>query len=913
MSTNDKQEQFWDRINVIKNLKVGVKLGMTAAVVFGLIIFLFTKLFQFGLEDVDFARQEIRGTDYMHPLYSLIQYAQVHRGAGVRVAGGEISARAAMQSARDRVNTAMAELIEIDELHGAALDTGSEVADLKQQWSSVVQSISRDNADQLYEHHSEFIDHLHDFTRLIADKSKLTLDPELDTFYLMDTVAFRAHETGEYLARLRGKGSALILAGEELSISEVVELSLLFNKAGVETLEDNLARVFAANREVQKSLSGDVNAMRTQVAAFRMEVEKLLRNRSSDISSAEYFALGTVALDSIYNLAQEADTELAYLLLQRAENAEATTRNLSLITLVLVLVALAIGFLTVRGIVRPLSRIVFTFDEISKGNFDNDIKVTSGDEMGMLLAALQEMQDKLKRQIEADAQMAAENERIRRALDVTTTNVMIAGVDGTINYLNSSVRNMMRAAESDIRKVLTNFDADNLLGQNFDVFHKNPAHQRNILASLNSTYNGKAEVGGRSFTVIANPIVVDGERLGTVVEWADRTEEIAIEREIDAMVEAAANGDFTRQISLDGKDGFFKTLSDGLNDLITTTEVSLQDVLRVLSAMSNGDLSERITRDYSGSFGQLKESVNNTADKLTEVIGKIHVSSGTIASAANEIAQGNADLSQRTEEQASSLEETASSMEEMTSTVRHSAENAQEVSELATSAQHTAQRGGDVVSEAVVAMDEINASSKKIADIIGVIDEIAFQTNLLALNAAVEAARAGEQGRGFAVVAGEVRNLAQRSAAAAKEIKELIRDSSQKVEDGAELVNRSGETLQQIVASVEKVSTMMREISDAAQEQTSGIEQVNIAVSHMDEMTQQNAALVEEASAAGEAMADQARNMSTMVEFFKLAEQKEMAGSGRALHLVSSPESFDEVNDGAFGAVDPNDEEWEEF
>jgi methyl-accepting chemotaxis protein len=239
-----------------------------------------------------------------------------------------------------------------------------------------------------------------------------------------------------------------------------------------------------------------------------------------------------------------------------------------------------------------------------------------------------------------------------------------------------------------------------------------------------------------------------------------------------------------------------------------------------------------------------------------------------VASGAEEISQGNADLSQRTEEQASSLEETASSMEEMTSTVRQNADNAKVANELAEKTSSKAIQGGEVVNRAVQSMSGINESSKKIADIIGVIDEIAFQTNLLALNAAVEAARAGEQGRGFAVVAGEVRNLAQRSAGAAKEIKDLIRDSVSKVEDGTLLVNESGETLKDIVASVKRVTDMISDIAEASVEQSSGIEQVNKAVTQMDEMTQQNAALVEEASAAGESMAEQANDMRRLLNFF---------------------------------------------
>ncbi|MGH1371899.1 MAG: methyl-accepting chemotaxis protein [Cellvibrionaceae bacterium] len=552
----------------------------------------------------------------------------------------------------------------------------------------------------------------------------------------------------------------------------------------------------------------------------------------------------------------------------------------------------------------------FTFKLIATPLFDDD---------GGRLGTVVEWDDLTKRlaQEQEEQRISSENARVKQALDNVSANVMIADEGYNIIYMNDSIVGMMRTAEADIRTQLTGFDTSRLVGSNIDIFHKNPAHQRGMLDKLSSTHKGEIVVGGRTFRLIANPIIVEGDRIGTVVEWADRTAEVAIEGEIDAMVEAASSGDFTQQIRMDDKDGFFENLSQGLNNLVSTVEVALNDVLRMLGAMAKGDLTERITRDYSGSFGQLKNDANETANKLTEVIGNIRSSSSAIMSAANEIAQGNADLSQRTEEQASSLEETASSMEEMTSTVKQSAENAVEANQLSGDAQDKAVQGGEVVNRAVSAMDDINTSSKKISDIIGVIDEIAFQTNLLALNAAVEAARAGEQGRGFAVVAGEVRNLAQRSAGAAKEIKELIRDSQNKVGDGTQLVNESGETLQDIVSAVEKVSSMMKEISEAAQEQTSGIDQVNTAISQMDDMTQQNAALVEEASAAGEAMAEQARSMNSMMDFFVVDDMAH--GGGASLHVVKtasgqSSGGASSISNSPDRMTSSNsDDEWEEF
>ncbi|TMP17541.1 chemotaxis protein [Pseudoalteromonas sp. S2721] len=515
---------------------------------------------------------------------------------------------------------------------------------------------------------------------------------------------------------------------------------------------------------------------------------------------------------------------------------------------------------------------------------------------------------------EAEKREAEENLRVRRALDRVATNTMIADAGNNIIYMNEAVLNMMKAAESDLRKDLPNFNSSNLIGQNIDVFHKNPAHQRNMLAKLSSTYSTEIYVGGRTFGLVANPIFTpENERIGTVVEWEDRTAEVAIEKEIAGLVAAAGNGDLEARVEEAGKQGFFLRLAQGLNSLVSIVDDAVKDTGNMLDAMANGDLSKRIEQEYQGSFDKLKRDANATADKLTEVINRINTSATLVASGAEEISQGNADLSQRTEEQASSLEETASSMEEMTSTVRQNADNAKEVNELAEETRTKAQKGGEVVNRAVTSMSAINESSKKIADIISVIDEIAFQTNLLALNAAVEAARAGEQGRGFAVVAGEVRNLAQRSAAAAKEIKELIRDSVGKVEDGTLLVNESGSTLQEIVTAVQRVTAMISDIAQASEEQSSGIEQVNKAIAQMDEMTQQNAALVEEASAAGESMAEQANDMRRLLNFFSLSNNEvDISNSASSAPAVKQPSSTVRSAPKGNNFVDPSDE-WEEF
>jgi methyl-accepting chemotaxis protein len=301
----------------------------------------------------------------------------------------------------------------------------------------------------------------------------------------------------------------------------------------------------------------------------------------------------------------------------------------------------------------------------------------------------------------------------------------------------------------------------------------------------------------------------------------------------------------------------------------------LATAVELAKRVAQGDLTARIVVESKDETGELMAALMDMNASLVRIVGEVRAGTGNIATAASQIASGNLDLSSRTEEQASSLEETASSLEELTATVKQNADNSRQANGLALSASEIAVKGGGVVSKVVDTMGAINESAKKIVDIIAVIDGIAFQTNILALNAAVEAARAGEQGRGFAVVAAEVRNLAQRSAAAAKEIKVLIGDSVEKVDAGTRLVDQAGATMHEIVDSIKRVTEIMGEITIASQEQSAGIEQVNQAISQMDQVTQQNAALVEEAAAAAESMQGQAGKLSEMVGIFKLSAHEQ--------------------------------------
>jgi len=570
-------------------------------------------------------------------------------------------------------------------------------------------------------------------------------------------------------------------------------------------------------------------------------------------------------------------------------------------TVVILITIVAVFLFTSRSIVGRIQTLADMTGTVADGNTEIEIAYTdSSDEIGLMAKSLDVLKGVSKYAMRAQA-----------ALKGASANIMMVNTEHNVIYANDALLSLIGNVTQDVQVSIPGFSASNIVGRSLDEFHNADTLRSPAISSLHGRQTTRMTAGSKTFDIVAAPVMNDqGERLGTVLEWEDLTEGLSVETEVDELVTAAVKGDFSKRLDTTGKDGFMLKLSESMNQLIATVERGLDESVSVMSAMANGDMTKRMTGEYEGAFQRLKTDANAMGSKVAQIVGQVVDAADQVKGASAEISQGSTDLAERTEQQASNLEEVAASMEQLTATVRQNSDNARQATSLASEAQTTATKGEEVVEQAVSAMGKIESSSTEITDIVTMIDEIAFQTNLLALNAAVEAARAGEAGKGFAVVAQEVRSLAQRSADASKEIKELITTSSDHVKDGANLVNQTGETLAEILDSVKKVASVVTDISQASGEQANGLDEVNSAVTNMDEMTQQNAALVEETTAAASSMDDQAHHLTDLLSFFDTggadeqvappleAKQAVGANSPPHLELVEEP---------------PNDDGWKEF
>jgi len=768
------------------------------------------------------ARNELEGARYMQNVGSLLARVTRHRTVTHALLNGDAASGEEGVRLEAYIEKQIDQLNGLDAEFGGRFGTTAAWHAVTDQWHRIKADASAATPEQNLDEHDAVIRDITILMSRVSSASQLDVDPDAFTDNLI-------------------KAATQDVAQSVIAFSEVNQHSMAVAVKAYLGGDDRTAiQIYLG--EVQRNLDATAEQLAgqpdmqpvVQDTAHQLEIYRhliqaqILGAQKINVSASDVYTEGTPVMRALQMLSDTSYARMEAALLQRA-SAAAMRRDVTLaVAVAALLAALLISWTIATTLRRSLGRAVGVFQEIADGRYDNDIPDGGADEAGQVLAGLRIMQDRLRLQIETERAAAAENARIRQALDRVSTSVILADASQTIIYVNEIAAAMFARTQSQINRTLPGFSAARLVGSTLDVLSAEPSRQHRMIDQLTGSLAQETKLGDCTFRMVVSPVVArDNQRIGTVMEWTERTPEVAVETQMQSMLQAVLAGDLTQRLSLEGKSGFFEVLT---------------------------------------------RAVNQLADNMAEIVAAVKLAAGDVYRGAEHISQGNVNLSQRTLEQSASLETTAASVERITATVRQNAESAGRASALAMTARDQAEAGGQVVTQAVGAMADINDASRRIADIIGVIDEIAFQTNLLALNAAVEAARAGEHGRGFAVVASEVRNLAGRSATAAREIKALIQDSVRKVNDGSELVTRSGDTLGQIVASIKTVSGLVAEIAAASRDQSEGIEQINQSVLKMDEFMQTNGSLVSQATAASQAMAQRAGELNDMMERYRLHE-----------------------------------------